>query len=218
MLHFASGGAQIGIMEYLLSDEVGLRVDDTTFRGWTPLLNALAPSSTIPGSTKLEAARLLLARGADPTVATHDGWTALHCLALNSRLRQPGESENLVGELLSRGVPLDSRASFTFDEHDQSREVRSKQGILYGCLQMHHLEDPRLYGKVIRSGLTPLHVAALHGAIDVVRALLKRGADPAAEDSKGNSPARLAGDSEELYYYKDKENMISLLLEAGGLY
>ncbi|KAI1065804.1 hypothetical protein LB507_000246 [Fusarium sp. FIESC RH6] len=218
LLHFASGGAQIGIMEYLLSDEVGLRVDDTTFRGWTPLLNALAPSSTIPGSTKLEAARLLLARGADPTVVTHDGWTALHCLALNSRLRQPGESENLIGELISRGVPLDSRASFAFDEHDQSREVRSKHGILYGCLQLHHLEDPKSYGKVIRSGLTPLHVAAFHGAIDVVRALLKLGADPAAEDSKGNSPARLAGDSQELYYYKDKENMISLLLEAGGSY
>ncbi|KAH7197302.1 ankyrin repeat-containing domain protein [Fusarium flagelliforme] len=218
LLHFASGGAQISIMEYLLSDEVGLRVDETTFRGWTPLLNALAPSSTITGSSKLEAARLLLARGADPTVVTHDGWTALHCLAINSRLPQPGESENLVGELLSRGVLLDSRASFAFDEHDQSRQVRSKQGILYGCLQLHHLEDPKLYGKAIRSGLTPLHVAALHGTIDVVRALLKRGADPAAEDSKGNSPARLAGDSKEFCYYKDQEDMISLLLEAGGSY
>jgi ankyrin repeat protein len=218
LLHLASGGAQIDVMEYLLSDEVGLRVDEATLRGWTPLLNALAPVSTMTRSSKLEAARLLLARGADPTVTTHDGWTALHCLAMNPRLGQPGESENFVGELLSRGVPLDSRASFAFDEHDQSMEVRSKRGISYGCLQLHQLEDPKLYGKVIRSGLAPLHVAALCGTVDVVRALLKRGADPAAEDSKGNSPARLAGDSKDFGYYKDKENMIPLLFEAGGSY
>ena len=218
LLHFASGGAQIDVMEYLLSDEVGIHVDETSFRGWTPLLNALAPVPAITRSSKLEAARLLLVRGANPTVVTHDGWTALHCLAMNPYLGKPGESENLVGELLSRGVPLDSRASFAFDEHDQSREARSKRGISYGCLQLHHLEDPKLYGKVIRSGLTPLHVAALDGAIDVARALLKRGADPAAEDSKGNSPARLAGDSKEFCYSKDKGIMISLLLEAGGSY
>jgi ankyrin repeat protein len=59
------------------------------------------------------------------------------------------------------------------------------------------------WGKVIRHDLTPLHIAAEFGAIAIARELLRHGADPAAEDSEGNPPARTAGNSSRRYRSED---------------
>jgi ankyrin repeat protein len=221
LLHFASGGAQIDIVEYLLSEEVGLAVDETTSRGWTPFLNALAPVSTNSRSGKIKTAQLLLDHGADPAVVTHDGWTALHCLAINRGHDENGELANFIDALMSGGMPVDSQARFASDEISLPWRHGNKGGIPYGCSELRYLEDPELWGRVIQSGFTPLHIAARHGAIGAARALLRHGADPTAEDSEGNSPARVAGDSKcywFVYPSQDQDTMISLLMEAGGSY
>lgn len=221
LLHFASSGAQIDVVEYLLSDEVGLPVDEATSRGWTPFLSALAPISTNERSSKIKTTQLLLDHGADPAVVTHDGWTALHCLAMKYDAHETGELADFVDTLVSGSMPVDSRARFAFDDHNIPFKHDARQGIPYGCSELRYLEDPKLWGRVVRSDFTPLHVSARSGAISAARAFLKHGADPTTENSEGKSPARLAGDSKcyRFVYPEDTQDMmISLLLEAGGSY
>ncbi|CEI41822.1 unnamed protein product [Fusarium venenatum] len=84
VMHFASAGGQINTIKYLLSNNVGLNINETASMGWTPLLRALVV--TVPSLAglsllgKIEAAQLFLAQGADPSTSAHDGWTPLHCL------------------------------------------------------------------------------------------------------------------------------------------
>ncbi|XEU98470.1 hypothetical protein FSHL1_003757 [Fusarium sambucinum] len=224
LLHFASSGAQIDIVEYLLSEKVGISVDEVTLGGWTPFLSALAPVSTIPRLVKIKTAQLLLDHGANPAVITHDGWTASHCLTLKHDRNEDGELTAFIDTLVSGGVPVDSRARFASDGLDLDLPWRHRdiRGIPYGCSELRYLEDSKLWGRVVQSDLTPLHVAARAGAITAARALLKHGADPTAIDSGGNSPAKLAGDSK---YYRfihptesSRDRIISLLIEAGGSY
>ncbi|RGP71463.1 ankyrin repeat [Fusarium sporotrichioides] len=221
LLHFASGGAQIDIVEYLLSEEVGLLVDEATSRGWTAFLSALAPVSSNSRSGKIKTAQLLLHHGADPTVVTHDGWTALHCLAIKHGQHEDSELTNFIDTLVSNSVSVDSQARFACDDLDLPWRHDNMRGIPYGCSELRYLEDPEEWGRVVRSDLTPLHVAARAGAIGTTRALLRHGADPTAVDSEGNSPAKLAGDLKYhrfVYPAEDQDRMISLIMEAGGSY
>jgi hypothetical protein len=70
----------------------------------------------------------------------------------------------------------------------------------------------------MRHHLAPLHTAAHFGAIAIARELSKHGADPAAENSERNSPARIAGDSRKCCGYEDRDVMIKLPIDAGGSY
>ncbi|KAM0239435.1 hypothetical protein ACHAP5_008357 [Fusarium lateritium] len=221
LLHFASAGAQVDIAKYLLSDDVGLHVNETASRGWTPLLSALAPASPmIAGrSKKSETAQLLLSRGANPAITTHDGWTPLHYLAMYPGRNCTDEEIYLIETLVSRGNLVDGRASFAFnDPSNRPRGRGGGQDIYCSCRELRYLEDPVAWGKLIRHDLTPLHTAAQFGAIAIARELLKHGADPAAEDSRGNSPARIAGDSRNYYGQEDRDMMFKLLLDSGGSY
>ncbi|KAH7189675.1 ankyrin repeat-containing domain protein [Fusarium flagelliforme] len=219
LLHFASAGGQVEMAKYLLC--VGLYVDETASRGWTPFLSALAPGSpNVAGlSKKSEIAQLLLSRGANPVAATQDGWTPLHCLAMHCGSYSTDETARLIEMLVSRGNPVNARASFAFDDpSNRPRKRGGGQDIYCSCRELQYLADPVTWGKVIRHDITPLHIAAEFRAIAIARELLKHGADPAAEDSEGNSPARTAGNSSRRYRSEDWDMMIKLLLDAGGSY
>ncbi|KAH7005610.1 ankyrin repeat-containing domain protein [Fusarium venenatum] len=139
LLHFSSSGAQIDIVEYLLSQEVGISVDEVTLRTWTPFLSALAPVSTTLRLVKIKTAQLLVDHDANPTVITHGGWTALHCLALKHDRNEDD------------GVLVDSRARFASDGFDLDLPWRRRdiRGISYGCSELRYLEDPKLWGRVV---------------------------------------------------------------------
>jgi ankyrin repeat protein len=227
-LHFASAGGQIDTIKYLLSDNVGLDINETASMGWTPLLRALAPTvpslTNLPLLSKFEAAQLLLAHGADPSKRAHDGWTPLHCLAMcpsNGKSKGSDQIPRLIETLLLGGNFVNSRASFAVD-NPPSRPTRRngvQEGIYWGCRDSQYIESPIEWGKVRRFGLTPLHIAAEFGAVDAAVALLAHGADPTAEDSEGNSPARLAGNSKR--YPSGSEargTVMKILIDAGGSY
>lgn len=224
-LHFASAGGQIDTITYLLSDHVGLDINETASMGWSPLRRALAPMvPSLARTRKIEAAQLLLAHGANPSTSTHDGWTPLHCLAMNPRngnAERIDKISQLIETLLSGGICINSRASFAFD-NPPSHPVRKhsvQDGIDYGCIESQSIESPIEWGKVPRSDLTPLHIAAEFGALDVVVALLRHRADPAAEDSEGNSPAMAAGNSNKYSSSSEARGIvITMLIEAGGSY
>ncbi|RKL09684.1 hypothetical protein BFJ70_g16639 [Fusarium oxysporum] len=66
-------------------------------------------------SRKSETAQLLLSRGANPVVTTHDGWTPLHCLAMYPGRNGTDEETHLIETLVSRGNLVDGRATFAFN-------------------------------------------------------------------------------------------------------
>ncbi|CAG7566319.1 unnamed protein product [Fusarium equiseti] len=224
-LHFAAAGGQIDTIKYFLSDNVGLNINETASMGWTPLLRALVPTepslADLSLSSKIEAAQILLANGADLSKSAHDGWTLLHCLAMNPSNGEIDEIPQLVETLLLDGTSVDSRASFTFD-NSPSRPTRKhgvQEGLYWGCRESQYIESPIEWGKARRFGLTPLHIAAEFGSLDTVLALLRHGADPTAEDSDGNSPARLAGNSKRYPSRSEaRGTVMTILIDAGGLY
>ncbi|XP_038987378.1 integrin-linked protein kinase 1-like [Phoenix dactylifera] len=71
-------------------------------------------------------------------------------------------------------------------------------------------EDPGLVNARDYDNRTPLHVASLHGWIDVAKCLLEFGADVNAQDRWKNTPLADAEGAK-------KHNMIELLISYGGL-
>jgi ankyrin repeat protein len=86
--------------------------------------------------------------------------------------------EDLVDPILDANPPLD-----VFDAAAAGR-ANGLQELLDG--------EPELARARRPDGTTPLHLAARFGREDAVKALLERGADPAAADESGQTPAAVA--------------------------
>ncbi|RYP61278.1 hypothetical protein DL769_007774 [Monosporascus sp. CRB-8-3] len=126
LLHYAAAGGQSATIE--LPPGRGLDVNAKSDNGWTPPICALAPTEPgdLPGqfrtrSTKSEAeavnaARLLLSYGANPTIITAEGWTLFHCVGSYPQKQDETDTSAtaavLARELVSRDdmPPINSRA------------------------------------------------------------------------------------------------------------
>lgn len=86
--------------------------------------------------------------------------------------------DDLVDPILDANPPLD-----VFDAAAAGRTVGLEE-LLDG--------EPELVHARRSDGATPLHLAARFGQQDAVKALLERGADPAATDGNGRTPAAVA--------------------------
>ncbi|KAH6975993.1 ankyrin [Ilyonectria sp. MPI-CAGE-AT-0026] len=231
LLHHAAAGCSIEIIEYLLSDG-GIKdsINQANSNGWTPFMCALAQTAVdgIPPVANcktllqvLPAVQLLLAHGADLLVVTAEGWTPLHCLALYHSENTSDETIQLIDKLISAGADVDACALFPFDDEPIPGHPRPSgpEAFGWGHQVEEVIKDPVSKRMIVRSGLTPLHFAATHGAVGVIEALLRHGANPEAEDSTGASPARTAGDSAWLRYQPEaQEKIITMLMGAGGSY
>lgn len=229
ILHFAAAGCKLDILQYLFSHAgMEANINDANSNGWTPLMCALAQTSrpTFGSISKrlsqvMPVARLLLAHGADSLVATTEGWTPLHCLALYLGNDISDETMQLIDNLISAGADVNARALFPVEAPPPPGRSRSYCRTVFGW--GHQVEevikDPAEEGMMIRYGLTPLHFAATHGALGVAEALLRHGANPSAEDSSEASPARTAGESTRLKnHIETQDKIITLLMDAGGSY
>ncbi|UZP38205.1 hypothetical protein NXS19_006021 [Fusarium pseudograminearum] len=219
LLHYAAAGAKRDIVEFLLSQ--GLDVNGINTNGWTPLHCALTPArqgSQLNGFSKstseaLEIAKILLFHGTNPRAVTAEGWTPLHCISLFAgKKKENTQLGQFVDNMIHRGVDIHAHATFLFC--NELGNVEPKY-YYWGHQVQESIQYPETSGAIVRFGYTPLHFAAAHGSISMVKALLDLGADPLSKDARGNTAIKIAANSLLLDDRPSTRNaIVKLLTEA----
>ena len=130
--------------------------------------------------------RQLAAAGEDVNQRHALGWTALHVAAVRGRLEA-------VQALLELGAQVDSADEFC-SVYATAREKRINS--LNVLVRREDEFSDRLNNRVSFRGCTPLHYAVLMDRRQVVAALLRSGASPAARNDSGHTPADYAKDDQ----------------------
>jgi len=154
----------------------GADVDALDASNDTPLHDALAWG----GKGQLASAEALVRAGANVRLKDDTGWTPL---LLAARSRAPG---TLLALLFARGAdPSDMQGSWnalTYAAHTGA--VGTAKALLAHGVPANV------------EGGSPLHTAVARGHVEIVKALLAAGADPAACDGEGNPPTGKTTSSE----------------------
>ncbi len=141
----------------------------------------------------------LLAAGADAHALDSQGRMAIHCAAMYGfTARERSRLVALFDTLLLTAGDADSNVEaagtppllLLLGARAEPGTVADEDSLIAGLeLLLDHearldVADPRGFG--------PLHLAALHGLLEVVRWLLRAGADPDARDSLNRTPREIA--------------------------
>ncbi|XP_057763640.1 uncharacterized protein LOC130984956 [Salvia miltiorrhiza] len=201
-LHFAAREGQAEVCKYLL-EELKMDVNTQDEDGDTPLTHAARQ-----GHTAL--AKYLVDHGADPSIPSGLGTTALHHSA------GTGDIE-LLKFLLSKDINVDSQSDAgtpliwaaghgqqdavkVLLEHNANPDAKTDDDITpllsavaagsLACLEL--LIKAGATVNFTAGGATPLHIAADIGSPEIINCLLQAGADPNAIDEDGWKPAQVA--------------------------
>ena len=164
----------------------------------TPLVAALA-------GEHFQTAKLLHDNGAHPNVQGYNDGTPLHSAAYYGHLRMVQvllEYKADVSALRSTG----QTALHYLSMEDLGGRRQFSQLPKVSQLLLEHGADINARSD---DHSTPLHIAARHGRVDVVRVLLEHGASVGAKDGTGRTPLQLAS----VYKHSDT---IKLLSEHGA--
>ncbi|EGD76429.1 hypothetical protein PTSG_07546 [Salpingoeca rosetta] len=174
MLHLAARHGHARVLELLLAQ--GPSKDEVNARntvGHTPLHEAaLCSDSTC--------VQLLLAAGADVHIAKHADWTALHLAATKP-------NANAVQQLLAAGAD-----ATRLNKDVGSENFKTTEADALHILDLLTAKCPQGLNQPDHHGLTPLHLAAMHGHAEHVSHLIAVGADATKADIKGRTPLDLA--------------------------
>lgn len=140
----------------------------------------------------------LLAAGADIDAADSQGLTPLHCAALYGfTARDRPRLLALLDTLLLGGADPDARAAGNVTPLLLLLGARAEPGtacdedvLLAGVQRL--LEETASLDARDPRGFGPLHLAALHGLLRVVRHLLRAGADPGSRDALNRTAREIA--------------------------
>ncbi len=172
-LHIASNSGRLEIIRLLL--EHSADVNARSEKGSTPLHVASSAGH-------FEIVQLLLENKADATTRTNDGTTPLHMasrrgwLEVAQLLFEYGADVNAKDE--DCWTPLHFAVEYNWDEPKVALWL------------VEHVEAD--VNSRDNDGCTPLHCASVKGHHEVVRSLVKRGADPYARDNNDQTPLQLA--------------------------
>ncbi|KAM9304766.1 ankyrin repeat and SAM domain-containing protein 6-like [Gastrophryne carolinensis] len=184
-LQLAAGGGHEALVRFLLRK--GACVDSRNHYGWTPLMQA-ARSGCGP------VALLLLENGADVNAQNRLGASVL---TVASR----GGHANVVKHLLESGAFVDNYDHFDVNimNSKEHREDMPEITALMTAVQHAHESVVRLlldWGADVhyrlKTGWSPLMLAALHGRVSVAQQLVERGADPDQVNSLEKTPFEIA--------------------------
>lgn len=128
-----------------------------------------------------------LAAGDASLVSTfsHDGFTPLHLAAFFGRIP-------VVELLLSHAAPVNDISRNPSELRPLHSAVAHRQPQVALEISRALIAAGADVNAMQHGGWTPLHAAALHGNVPLVRLLLEAGANPAAKNDTGQTPAALA--------------------------
>lgn len=210
LLHRACAGNQLEIVQSLLLEGVDVDVNKPTTDGWTALLFAVQ-STRSNFDDILKIVQTLLDHGANALAATNLGWTPLHRCA---DIRRAGVDVGVLAELLiTHGANLEAIAAVSVNptsKYDHGHGFHQS-----ATPERYHIEAGRQARTIL--GETPLHWATDAGSLDVVKTLLRHGANPSAKNSDGATPALRAAKSKQSdfeYSISNRQKVIKALLNA----
>lgn len=213
LLHWAAAGKKYDVVQYLLS--TGADVNCVNDNGWTPLLCAVAPSKAIYQLYDVaETATLLLEQAADPLVCSTEAWTPLLCVAAHLDTEEDSLLAKVAADLVARGATIAQRAVMLSVSAHYGRHSARPDTLdigLWGSRLASYLltASQEGSGAVVVNDTTPLHWAALYGAVGTAAVLKAHGADTQAKDANGNRPVDLASQS---HYLGQHAQTLSRLL------
>ena len=204
-LHAAARGGHVDSVRLLLANDA--RPTLMNEAGDTPLHEAARGGY-------LEIARMLLDRGADPNARSSCGGTPLHVAAGAGHL-------DVAELLLRRGALANARSTARSESWTPWNEAEAAGDTAMAALLLRHGGGDKATGPIdahraaghgfdgrlevlldhdpeqahrrdVLNKRTPLHWAAESGRGVIAEMLLARGADPAAKDKRGQTPADLA--------------------------
>ncbi|KAG8084649.1 hypothetical protein GUJ93_ZPchr0010g10693 [Zizania palustris] len=201
-LHFAAREGRTDACDFLIT-QLGLPIDPKDDDGETPLIHATRQGH-------LQTASYLLQHGADPSVASSLGATALHHAAGIG-------NTDLMKLIISNGVDVESESDAGTPliwaaghgqqeavklllQHNAKTSTETDDGITpllsaVAAGSLPCLEDLIQAGanpNIRAGGATPLHIAADSGNVEVINCLLKAGGDPNSCDDDGLKPIQVA--------------------------
>ncbi|XP_039045466.1 ankyrin-1-like [Hibiscus syriacus] len=201
-IHFAAREGKTEVCKFLL-EELKLDVDTIDEDGDTPLLHTARQGHTLT-------AKYLLECGANPTIPSDLGATALHHSAGIGNIE-------LLKHILAKGVEVDSQSDAgtplvwaaghgqhdavkVLLEHNANPNAETEDNVtpLLSAVAAGSLASLDLLIQagakvnITAGGATPLHIAADHGNPELINSLLKAGADPNAIDEDGQKPIQVA--------------------------
>lgn len=159
--------------------------------GWAPLHSAAMAGH-------VEAARLLLKHGAAPNPCDMNAMTPLHYAVQDGKLEvallllKSGANPNAVNMAGEKPLHLVFITAYDFEPVQRIAFGKKVVGALIEAGADVNAPDGR--------GQTPLHRAAEHDVLPVVRLLVEHGADARVADSNGKTPADVAYDDETKAY------------------
>ncbi|GMI65206.1 tetratricopeptide repeat 10 [Hibiscus trionum] len=204
-IHFAAREGKTEVCKFLL-EELKLDVDTRDEDGETPLLHAARQGHTLT-------AKYLLECGANPTIPSDLGATALHHSAGIGNIE-------LLKHILAKSVEVDSQSDAgtplvwaaghgqhdavkVLLEHNANPNAETEDDVTpllsavaagsLACLDL--LIQAGAKVNITAGGATPLHIAADLGNPELINSLLKAGADPNVIDEDGQKPIQVAAAS-----------------------
>ncbi|XP_077316672.1 ankyrin repeat and SAM domain-containing protein 6 [Lithobates pipiens] len=183
-LQLTAGGGHEPLVRFLLMK--GASVDSRNHYGWTPLMQAAR-------SGHLNVAHILLENGADVNAQNRLGASVL---TVASR----GGHASVVNLLLESGAFVDNYDHFDVNAIGKGHgEEMPEITALMTAVQHAHEVAVRLLldwgadvNYCVKTGWSPLMLAALHGRLSVAQQLVDRGADPNQVNSLGKTPFEIA--------------------------
>lgn len=195
LLAFAAAGGSVNCVRALIN--AGANLDAKDSAGETALHLAAQHPETSPPNTVLASLNILLFAGADPNAVNKIGETPL----IRALAEHAAEHVKLlvpVTDLSLKGSLTDGTADMFGNALHYAVIAKSEEcfDIVLPHIGDAALDEPTT-GAIMAaddalSQLTALHLAALRSQPHMVDALLKRGADPMALDSFGQTPLHWA--------------------------
>jgi len=172
-LHSAARAADHHATQSLL--ELGVAVDARDAYNWTALMLVAAINSSSPEQAEQTtiAARTLIEAGADVNARSIDGWSPLHFAAALSN------NPAVVDILLDAGAEIESRTMESWSAEMTLARYTGEQRL------QRSIGPGAAPGSQV--GYTPLIAAVRFGSPELVKALLRAGADPSARDERNRN-------------------------------